>query len=234
MHEEASFALFTHSFETLSETGNYLREMGLPPDGRSSVSPSNALDPRTAKHHSRPPRKIDVTIGAHSPSESSVAAGDISPIKLVNHEERDRHGHSDPFLNVDFRQRSSPHPRQIQLRMPREQVFASPRLPLMPYGIRTQSNAYDLTQDERCNTLGRTGPQEPNPFFVLRAVRGAFHCCSYLLSCLSEAEVCPINLSHYGKIRHYREVSVQLSPVTKNEMRVSQKFSSSFVFNLAW
>jgi hypothetical protein len=210
MHEEASFALFTHSFETLSETGNYLREMGLPPDGRSSVSPSNAPNPRTTKHQSRPPRKIDVTIGARSPSESSVAAGDISPIKLVDHrsiEGRDRQGHSDPFLHADFRQRTSHHASQLQLRMPSEQVFVSPRLPIMHYGIRTQSNAYDLSQEERCKTQGRTGPPEQNPFFVLRAVRGAFHCCSYLLSCLSEAEVCPINLSHYGNIRHYREVS---------------------------
>lgn len=103
--EEAfSFTLFTQSFDTLSEPGNYIREMDHPNDSSvppakhnpppPSSSPSSPPSPQNNKNenksndkkkmgHSRrknvePPRKIDLRLGGDGDNNM----GDISPIKL--------------------------------------------------------------------------------------------------------------------------------------------------------
>jgi hypothetical protein len=44
-----------------------------------------------------------------------------------------------------------------------------------------------------------------NPFFVLRSVHKAFDGCSYMLPCLRDRDICPVNLSQYANIRHYND-----------------------------
>jgi hypothetical protein len=65
-HEQdvASFTLFTQSFDTLSETGHFLRHVA-----------SSSME---QQHPNEPPRKIDVT----AREDTSSWVGDISPIKL--------------------------------------------------------------------------------------------------------------------------------------------------------
>jgi hypothetical protein len=50
-----------------------------------------------------------------------------------------------------------------------------------------------------------------NPFYVLRSVRQAFQGCKYLLPCLSEQDVCTVNITTVGHILHYRGTSVRPS-----------------------
>ena len=49
-------------------------------------------------------------------------------------------------------------------------------------------------------------PSLSNPRFVLRSAAKAFSTCSYRLSCMSEAGICPVNLSRFGNFHHYQEV----------------------------
>jgi hypothetical protein len=64
--DAASFTLFTQSFDTLSETGHFLRH---------AASSSTSIE---QQHPDEPPRKIDVT----AREDASSWVGDISPIKL--------------------------------------------------------------------------------------------------------------------------------------------------------
>jgi hypothetical protein len=52
-----------------------------------------------------------------------------------------------------------------------------------------------------------------NPFYVLRSVHRAFQGCKYLLPCLCEQDVCPVNVTAVGHIHHYRGNPVRPSRV---------------------
>jgi hypothetical protein len=61
----------------------------------------------------------------------------------------------------------------------------------------------------------RVGGIISNPFYVMRSARKAFEGCKYLLSCLREDDICPVNVATTNRhIHHYRgqEVSWNLPP----------------------
>jgi hypothetical protein len=48
-----------------------------------------------------------------------------------------------------------------------------------------------------------------NPFYVIRSSVRAFENCRYLLSCLRGADICPVHISEFGHIRHYKGQEVR-------------------------
>ena len=89
-HDVVSFTLLTQSFDTLSDTSQYIREM----EGTTSNKLREMEGTTSNKYSSpyQPPTKIDLTLG-----ENESFAGDISPInfdaystkgtrKTVNHQ----------------------------------------------------------------------------------------------------------------------------------------------------
>jgi hypothetical protein len=198
-HEEASFTLFTHSFDTLSETGNYLKEMSQEQhEAQGYASPSK---PRASIHHGNPPKKIDLTLDGHY-SDSSV--GDISPIKLVGHGGPD---HSRQRTHTGYHR-----PRES---MPAATNYASRAgyghcaHPYEQYQHGQHPVPYGWGQEEGYGVPASGNVRRSNPFFVLRSVHKAFTACSYLLPCLQERDLCPVNLSHISNIRHYHEVRLE-------------------------
>jgi hypothetical protein len=211
-NEEASFTLFTHSFDTLSETGNYLREMGHQPSEQPRSQNATPL-----------PKKIDIGNGRpHEDSDSSV--GDISPIKLTT-----AHRHLNNHRNGGHIH-EQPRPQRLlggflpQADAPMQTVVAEARH-YFPTTTETTGgphhNAYEgwrpPYQDDQyyghpcaesaANTTSTTATLAPsNPFYILRSSHKAFAACSYLLPCVRDTTVCPVNLGHYtSNIRRYRD-----------------------------
>jgi hypothetical protein len=50
----------------------------------------------------------------------------------------------------------------------------------------------------------RGGYADSNPFYVMRSACRAFAHCRYLLPCLQGMDMCPVHMSEYGHIRHFR------------------------------
>jgi hypothetical protein len=66
-----------------------------------------------------------------------------------------------------------------------------------------ERHSYGLKPGTGANTI-LTGPVAvSNPFYVLRSVQQAFQRCKYLLPCLREPDICPVNVSKSGPFRHY-------------------------------
>jgi hypothetical protein len=175
----------------MSETGNYLKEMGQQHD---YASPSK---PHASIHQGNPPRKIDITLHGHD-SDSSV---DISPIKLV--------GLGGPDHS---RQRTHSGYHRTREGMPAATNYASRAgyghydHPYEQYQHGQHPVPYGWGQEEGYGVPASGNVRRSNPFFVLRSVHKAFNACSYLLPCLRERDICPVNLSHISNIRHYHEV----------------------------
>jgi hypothetical protein len=229
-NEEASFTLFTHSFDTLSETGNYLREMG------HQQRPEQPRSQNTTPL----PKKIDIGNGRpHEDSDSSV--GDISPIKLttahrhLNNHRAGGHTHEQPRpqrLLGGFLPQADATPMEIVVAHQRGASNQDSYGPMSeaPHYFPTTTdstgvphhNAHDgwrppYYQEDQyydhpyaesaANTTSTTATLAPsNPFYILRSSHEAFAACSYLLPCVRDTTVCPVNLGHYtSNIRHYHD-----------------------------
>jgi hypothetical protein len=67
-----------------------------------------------------------------------------------------------------------------------------------------ERHSYNLAASARANTFLAGPAAVSNPFYVLRCVQQAFQRCKYLLPCLREPDICPVNVSKTGPFHHYR------------------------------
>ena len=185
-HEVASFALFTQSFDTLSETGQQ--------DLKASPVQTSDFYHRSPKATpgSHPPRKIHVG----GPRDADM--GDISPIKLDDQQlplrsSSTRH-HSQQYQeHEDYRREATEHAAAYPA-LPREY----PPAPHYKHG-----EEYKVAQASTYNAHGYSTTAS-NPFFVLRSVGKAFDQCTYKLPCLYDGEICPVNLRNHFAIRRFQ------------------------------
>lgn len=180
-HEVASFALFTQSFDTLSEAGQqYLR----PSPVKTSATVGDG----------HPPRKIEVG------GQRDAEMGDISPIKLDEqrpqrasvrpqqfHSRFEEHGHLHHGV--------SEHPRAYGA------PSGSEYIPGPSFGHDEYYRASSQPATYNANGYSLTAS---NPFFVLRSVRKAFDQCTYKLPCLHDVEICPVNVRNHAAIHRYQ------------------------------
>ena len=197
-HEVNTFALFTQSFDTLSDPGNYFRECAdneLQNENSNCSSPSDSHG-RGRSGRDRPPRKIDFTMKDH---ENGSFNGDISPIKL------DDNSRTDPSPNFE-KQHIDKGYQPLEHRFRKEQpnsryydVNSAPHNPI--YAPPPSPHRYGYEPGHR----PQYGNSLSNPFYVLRSVHKAFGGCSYLLPCLRDRDICPVNLSQHTSIHQYHE-----------------------------
>jgi hypothetical protein len=72
-----------------------------------------------------------------------------------------------------------------------------------------ERHSYGLNPGTGANTILPGPAAVSNPFYVLRSVQQAFQRCKYLLPCLREPDICPVNVSKSGPFRHYRGDAVR-------------------------
>ena len=210
IHYAASFNLFTNSFETLSDHGNYLNESA--PHGEEYCSsPTKVLG--SSGRPSKPPRKLDMVTGTHVDSDRFI--GDISPIKLSNRTIFDE-------KNVDIPKTDQKLERNRELSVPSH--HSNDTAALSTKDFRSDRGLPSLGSTLVGNIggcgFGGTGVLGSNPFFILRSVKTAFRCCMYQLPCLYEAETCPVNLGRFSSIRHYRDGEADANDILTASRRV--------------
>jgi hypothetical protein len=74
-----------------------------------------------------------------------------------------------------------------------------------------ERHAYNSPAATRANTFLAGPAAVSNPFYVLRCVQQAFQRCKYLLPCLREPAICPVNVSKTGPFCHFRGDAVRQS-----------------------
>ena len=177
-HEDNSFALFSSSFDTLSESGNYLREAA--PQYSFAATPlSPATGRSNRKQDSNANRAIDIALPdlRHDAEESDYSLGDMSPIKLV---------YAGP-------------PAASKGRRIETEVMVHPSHTAREGG---QGSEWGLIDQYVQGSAS-------NPFYVIRSSVKALENCRYLLSCLRGADICPVHISEFGHIRHYKGQEVR-------------------------
>jgi hypothetical protein len=180
-HEDNhSFALFSSSFDTLSEPGNYLRETA-PHEGYTfAATPLSPVTGRSNRNQdSNTNRGIDITLPdlKHDAEESDYSLGDMSPIKLI---------------------------------------YGGPTAASQGRRLETEVMVHPLPTASEGGQGSQWGPIDQyvqgsasNPFYVIRSSVRAFDNCRYLLSCLRGADICPVHISEFGHIRHYKGLEVR-------------------------
>jgi hypothetical protein len=192
-HEDNSFTLFTSSFDTLSEPGNYLRETA--PHDRYTFA-ATPLSPTTGRSNRKQDGNTNRGIGnlpdhKHDTEESDYYLGDISPIKLV-------YGGAT----------AASEGRRIEM-----EAMAHPSPTAREGGQGSEWGPIDQYVQGSAS----------NPFYVIRSSVKAFENCRYLLSCLRGADICPVHISEFGHIRHYKGHGVRSDErrATSNERRAT-------------
>lgn len=189
--DAASFNLFNESFDIMSDTVTYLRELHQGESngnrGNDDISPSfSMLGLRDRHHHHRrhgsTPHFFDISLPALGHAEYAIE--DVSPIRVhgEDHEENTSHNHSLSGME--------PIPVHFPTETDEDTVHRA-------HGQRCFSN-----QTPRTNAYG--GSLVSNPYFVLRCARKAFAKCTFLLSCLDTPDPCAVNMSEHGSFRHYQ------------------------------
>jgi hypothetical protein len=190
--EEASFNLFTQSFDTLSDTGEYRHREG-----------STLLHETTTNATTKRPSKVDrsafrLDLPTLMPAETEVATGNISPIKV--------HMDREAVIATGFAQQGA-----LRLSHSDGKDRSQPQHPNASpvWHDISQSDRGDHYVDERniaVTTLTHNQRQTllSNPFYVLRMSRVAFSGCSYLLDCLRDADLCAVNINVHGSFHLYR------------------------------
>jgi hypothetical protein len=179
-HEDNSFALFSSSFDTLSESGNYLREAAPHERYTFAATPLSPVTGRSnRKQDSNANRGIDIALPdlKHDAEESDYSLGDMSPIKLV---------YGGPT--------AASKGRRIEM-----EVMAHPSPTAREGGQGSEWGPIDQYVQGSAS----------NPFYVIRSSVRAFENCRYLLSCLRGADICPVHISEFGHIRHYKGQEVR-------------------------
>lgn len=196
--------MFNHSFDTLSDHGGYLREVGHSQesaDGFSITSPACSERPI---HGESLISNIDMGLPHLDQHESDCSLGDISPIKDVNRGPTATHFHLQG--------------KELSLQSTQAADSSNQYRNLGIYHHYPQ-NGHDVKEgdDYRYGNYGEGRPHISNPFFVIRSCQRAFEGCRFLLPCLREGTPVPVNLSQYGHIRHYQdpevsEISISFRP----------------------
>lgn len=190
--DEASFTLFNQSFDTMSDTANYLRDMHHAESGNRGngdrLSPNFSL---VGLHQHR--RDTSNNMDLSLPALSQYVNGDVSPMRSYS----EGGGHSRFMSGME----------PIPVHFPQDDAAAAAA---HPHGYADYSN-----QGEAAATNPYGGSLVSNPFFVLRCARQAFSNCTFLFSCLTTSDPCAVNVSDNGSFQHlqgsdnqaYHEVS---------------------------
>lgn len=198
--DNASFTLFTNSFETLSDNSEHY----LGPENSNHRSNDNIYETPVANNHHR--QGIDLTSLSdhkHGADESDYSIGDLSPIKIsyngsdgltdnnvTMNDERNCHGTGEDGATIH----SSPDNNEGQ-----EGGGEDPARKIHD----DCGGRYDRGSHEGDSS------SLSNPFFVIRASRRVFASCKYILPCLREMDMCPVHINGFGgHIRHYKSQEV--------------------------
>jgi hypothetical protein len=172
--DDASFNLFNHSFDTMSDTANYLRDLNHQESYRDSAEMIDL-------HRQDTSQNIDFSL----PALSQYIIGDVSPVRSYN--EGRSHG----------RTMSGMEP--IPVHFPQDEETAA-AVAAHAHGYYGNARYSDQAEAAATNPYG--GSLVSNPFFVLRCARQAFSNCTFLFSCLSTPDPCVVNVSENGSFQH--------------------------------
>jgi hypothetical protein len=185
-YDDASFNLFNQSFDSMSDTATYLRELHQGDvngyRGDDGISPSFAmLGPKDRHHHRRygSTPHIDITLPTLGHAEYGI--DNVSPIRVYG-EENKSYRHSLSGMEP------------IPVHFPAETDEDTVR---HAHGEHCFSN-----QAPGTNAYG--GSLVSNPYFVLRCARNSFSKCTFLFSCLGAPDPCAVNMSENGSFHHYQ------------------------------
>ena len=205
-HDDAAFMLFTHSFDTLSENGDYLRDMSHHGNYELLASPAARTD--VGNDHSNPgtPR-IEIALPELGRSGSECSLVDVSPIKISH-----RTVPPPPPVGTSTYAHGVPNPDHHPQRH-MTQTTANGRTPM-------NGSAMNSHQHQVANLVGPQSeydyhwrmhgyPTEneehvSNPYYVIRSNHRSFAGCTYLLPCLRENDLISVNLNRFGHIRRYQ------------------------------
>jgi hypothetical protein len=179
-HEDNSFALFSNSFDTLSEPGNYLRETAPHERYTFAATPLSPVTGRADRNQdSNTSREIDIALPdlKHDAEESDYSLDDMSPIKLI---------YGRPTVASKGRRMDT-------------EVMVHPLPTAREGGQGSQWGPIDQYVQGSAS----------NPFYVIRSSVRAFENCRYLLSCLRGADICPVHIGQFGHIRQYKGLEVR-------------------------
>jgi hypothetical protein len=188
--DESSFNLFNHSFDTLSDTANYLRDLHqtesagnrAPGDGLSPTFPA-ALGLR--QHHRDASQNMELALPALG-QYNGGGSGDLSPIRIYGGQYGVGHSRSNSCMEP------------IAVHFPPQDEETA----VHAHSYHGNTGFSDHPEGATTNPYG--GSDVSNPFFVLRCARKAFSKCTFLLSCLREPDPCPVNVSENGSFQHYQ------------------------------
>jgi hypothetical protein len=182
LDDPSPYAFLGASFDTLCETDQFsLSDRGLSPmEGDRNrtfcggYQPGCPLTPPVFA--GRPPEVTEVK-PCLTDNSDAYSIGDLSPIKLVYH------------TNGTISEACHPESRCLD---DRSTEVAADLL-----------HAQSTDSEGKLSGLYADSGSVSNPFYVLRSVGGAFQGCKYLLPCVCEKDICPVNITTVGHIHHY-------------------------------
>lgn len=173
----------------MSDTTSYFRDFHHPGSAGNrgtgdGISPSSSML-GLHQHHSRDAlHTTDIALPALDASQYAIAGGDISPMRVFG----EGGGHA----------RSTSAMEPIPVHFPQDEA------------VETHANGYYTFDGYADQTEGGAtmnpygGSDVSNPLFVLRCAHEAFSKCTFLLSCVSSPDPCPVNVSENGSFQHFQ------------------------------